>query len=219
MRRPGGPVLLLALACAVPLAAVACRAVEPPFGARDAMGRPAADESPDAWRYVIDADVQAVATPADPAGVALPAGLRAAVVERPGLPGTAEAHAAVEGVAVPVPLGEATWGNEAYRSPATLAPLWTGARVAVEWVVLLRRRAGASVEVEAVPRLLHASGAVALLHEFRVVRRVNPDDALVLSLDPRHPAARDVRALFGARAAGAPAGAPLRLALRVRGGA
>jgi hypothetical protein len=218
MRRPGAPALSLALALLAALAA--CRTVEGPIAGRDAMGRLAPPpESPDAWRYVIDAEVQAVETPADAAGSALPAGLRAIVEPSPGIRGGADAHAAVEGVATPVPVGEAVWNNDVYRSPATRDPVWNRARVAVEWVVLLRSRGGCFVEVEIVPRLLHASGCVARLDEFRVVRRLALDDALVFGLDPRHPAAADARALFGARAATAPAGTPLRLALRVRAGA
>jgi hypothetical protein len=183
------------------------------------MGRIPPQRDPDAWAYVIDADVRALATPDDAAGVALPAGVRANVAESPGLRGTAEAHAAIADVATPVPVGEATWSNDVYRSPATLDPVWNRARVAVEWVVVLRARGGCFVEVEAVPRLLHASGCIARLDEFRVVRRIALEDALVFSLDPRHPAAGEARALFGSRAAAVPEKTPLRLALKVRAGA
>jgi hypothetical protein len=217
MRRLGGRTLSLVLALAATLAS--CRTVEGPIAGRDAMGRLASPESPDAWRYVIDVEVQSTDTPPDAVVATLPAGLRASVVSSAGIRGTAEAHAAVEGVATPIPMGEAMWGNDVYKSPATLDPIWNGARVAVEWVVLLRARGGCFVEVEVVPRLLHASGCVARLDEFRVLKRIALDDALVLALDPRHPAAAGARALFGARAAAAPAGSPLRLALRVRSGA
>jgi hypothetical protein len=133
--------------------------------------------------------------------------------------GTADANAVVEGVAQPIPLGEARWDGEVYRSPSALDPAWSGARVAVEWVVVLHRRGPSLVDVEAVPRLLHASGRVARLDEFRVVRRLSMDEALVVTLDPRHPAAPATRALFGAAGAAAPQGSALRLALRVRRGA
>lgn len=146
------------------------------------------------WQWTIDAGT--VAGTVDLPGTALGQGLRASVATDTGLSGLAASHALAEGVPEAVLVGFTTWPEGA--SPATVDAMWTGAKVRVEWLVSLHGRTACSVDLDAMPRLVHPSGCTALLDEFRVRRTLALGESLVVAVDPARSPTRAAEAVVGA---------------------
>jgi hypothetical protein len=190
----GGASRLLAPLVVVALAS-GCRAGEIPGIGRDSLGRPVApDEGEHLWRWLVETHVDEGSVAG---GTSLPAGLVVAVDRAPEARGRAATHATTEDRVAAVPLGEAVFDGRTWRSASTADPAWVGARVDVEWLLLLRSAGACAARVEAVPRLVREDGCVARLDELRVSRVVALDEALVIGVDPARAVSAAGRALVG----------------------
>ena len=142
-------------------------------------------------------DAGALVGTVDLPGTSLTQGLRVSVSAASALTGLAATHDLVEGTPSAILVGYSVWTEGA--SPSTADASWTGARVRVEWLVSLHGRSSCSVDLEAVPRVVPASGCPALLEEFRLHRTLDLGESLVIATDPAHRPTPAALALVGSQ--------------------
>jgi hypothetical protein len=160
-----------------------------------------------AWRWFLDVSRGEGPPPAGARRIG--AGLVVQSGEGVSLSGNQSSHVLVEADSTTIPVGEGVVRRGVVGPLAD--PQWGQGVVAVEWLVSARRRGRCAVEICAVPRLLHPCGLVAVLEEARVQAVLELDDAVLIAVDPKDPAADLGRTLVGAGA-----GRPGRLVFRVR---